>query len=110
MKVKLTVILAFSVFLFSQNVFAQQDSTLLKFVRALQHTVDARANEAGVRTDGKPPYVLMDTLLTHIDSLYKYHINDFDSITIQLDWPEALYGRASQFGVIILHPKRKETD
>lgn len=109
MRKQLIFFLVLTLLLISQPTFAQQDSTLLKFVKGITQVIDKRANDSGFRTVGKPSYVLMGEKQVRLDSLYKYNIKDIKSVTIQFDWPSMLYGLSSEFGVIILNQKRKET-
>ena len=105
MKIKLTFLSVFIIF--SQCCFAQQDSTLIKFVRGLRTVIDNRAKAAGVRTDSRPDLVVIGDSAIRIDSLYKYNINSFSSIGIKFNLPEAIYGYTSEFGVIILYKKKE---
>lgn len=107
--------ICFIFLLISKWSYAQRDSSLMKFVKQIRAGIEER-NEDEKRKHpfaissikGHNRMVLIDSTFVQIDSLYKYNIQDFGSITIELHWPEKVYGSSFRYGLIILDRKKEE--
>jgi hypothetical protein len=118
-RTNMRTLLAIGTFLFFliQTGYCQQsvgkpesDSTLIKFVMGIQHVIEKRAADEGY---GNIPiwskYVMIRGTKggVLIDSLNRYKVSDFKSVTIKFDEPYAIYGAQSPYGIIFLEPKEK---
>ena len=86
------------------------DSSFIKLVTGLNHLLKNRvkADFPKFSSATYSDYVMIDKVeKVSIDSLYKYKLKDFKSITVSFEESAALYGGKSEQGVIIL--KRKES-
>lgn len=113
---KFKLIICFVFLLSFQFSYAQRDSTLMKFVKHIRAGIDERNEDerrkfgvtSVLSTEGQHLIVLIDKFFVPIDSLYKYNIKDFKSISIELAGPEEIYGSAFKYGMIVLHRKKEE--
>ncbi|WP_316847123.1 hypothetical protein [Pedobacter psychrodurus] len=85
------------------------DSSFIKLVSGLNQLIKDRvkADFPKFSSVAYSDYVMIDqTEKVSMDSLYKYKLKDFKSITVSFGESPALYGGKSDYGVIIL--KRKD--
>ena len=91
---------------------SSSDSSLTLFVKDIYKAVQQNAARQKKRvfvSNTWPNYVFLSVAPMNIslDSLYKYNLYDFESISIKFDLPWSLYGSGVPFGTVILSPKDK---
>lgn len=124
---KLNLLVAFAIIVISNNCFSQDifdkariprdrypdsDScALMKMVKGIDELIRNRAKATGYPSVfdgwGSRVALIQNEGAIPIDSLYKYHIKDFKSITVQFDLNPMMYGIRPYFGIIFLQRKEK---
>ncbi|HMI01057.1 MAG TPA: hypothetical protein VK541_01170 [Pedobacter sp.] len=107
---KVSLIMIIVVGLSFNTCIAQQDSSLVKFIKGIHSVIDKRANDLEIQTKSKTAFVILRDSIVKVDSLYKYNFKDFSDVTIRFDMSEHIYGHTAQFGVIVLNEKKRKKE
>ena len=106
MRKKLLLVLLLCIF--AHVGMAQNDSTLISFLKDINTAIDNRIKKEHSRQVGKPDIVLFRNKFIQMDSLYKYDLKQVSSITIDLSFPTTLYGLFAPYGIIVLSEEKKK--
>ncbi|MEJ5056057.1 hypothetical protein [Sphingobacterium sp. MYb382] len=95
-----------------QIIESPSDSLFTLFVKDIYKAVQqnaARQKKHAFVSNKWPNYVFLSVAPMNIslESLNKYNLYDFESISIKFDQPWSLYGAGVHFGTVILFPKNK---